>query len=117
MCLRMEPSRRRRNGIRKQNRWSQVPPGHRDRTGSAVPALMSVSVALRTLLIGPVLSKHSAGPEPATHSTTSRQLRLYFQAKRHRPPHMTFPKKALRPEPAPIALYDSTIEELKQYEV
>lgn len=30
---------------------------------------------------------------------------------------MTFPKKALWPEPAPIALYDSTIEELKQYEV
>lgn len=91
--------------------------GRRVRRGSTVPALMSVSMALRTLLIGPVLSKHSSGPEPAAHSTTSRQLRLYFQAKRHRPPHMTFPKKALRPEPALIALYDSTIQELKQYEI
>jgi len=50
------------------------------------------------LLFGPADSKHSAGPEPATHSTTSRQLQLYFQAKRHQRTHMTFPKKALRPQ-------------------
>lgn len=60
--------------------------------------LLSVWVSLRTLLSGPVDSKHSAGPEPATHSTTSRQLQLYFQAKRHQRSHMTFPKKALRPQ-------------------
>lgn len=53
----------------------------RDRKSSAVPTLLSASVALRTLLIGPVLSKHNAGPEPTLHSTTSRQLRLYFEAK------------------------------------
>ncbi|KAA0715960.1 hypothetical protein E1301_Tti016144 [Triplophysa tibetana] len=78
--------------------------------------LPSVWVSLRTLLSGPVVSKHSVGPEPLTFQNFQTAPTL-FSGKTASGLSHDIPKKGTVAPDYPNSLCDSTIEELKQYKL